>query len=778
MASEMNEEPPPLLLGVSWSSAVVFGVVLPVLALVVEIGAGVWGSFGFDPIPTVWHVFAIALVPLSNGLVLRALSRHPFEVTPRLAWMNAATIGVSLFYSLCFVPLVPLAAMGVLFVGLGLLPLSPYLSLLTAVLLRRAMRRRLSAGGRLPGFWAGALGALGLLLLLELPMLTTAWAASQVSGSGARERAALAFLRLPGRSARLLEGHDRSSDHVRRSAYAALGIGVDASAAALAYYRATGRAHTQATPRSRFWGPEPLRPGDELRGGTEVGRKLKHLALAESRLDGSVDADAAVGYLEWTLVFRNDGDFAEEARALVALPPGAVVSRLTLWVHGEEREAAFATRGAVRTAYERVVRRGRDPVLVTTAGLDRVLVQCFPVEPQGEMKIRFGVTVPMPVSAPDTAHFALPRILEQNFNIPDSFTHALWLEGRQPFLPGDTHLVEERAAEGHFALRGALTSDWLREPLGVALRRDPASTHAWTRSPWSSELVITQTFTRRAPAAGPLHMVVDGSKGMREAAHALADVLERTSTGREVVLLFAGDRPASFPATSPAAVAALLRKQTYAGGQDSSTSLRLAIEGAAREEGEVFWLHGAQPVRWQEPGALQQTIGRGRRAPVLAFTAVSGAHRILADLEASSLFRTAPRMGKLEEDLARAVTPFFEGGTVALRQVRPAGEDEPEGKQTSAHLARLWAAEEVTRKLENPSSRDSAAEVAVAAQLVTPVTGAVVLETATQYEEAGLRPVEPGTVPTIPEPETLALLVVAALALLAARRSARLRRSA
>jgi hypothetical protein len=41
------------------------------------------------------------------------------------------------------------------------------------------------------------------------------------------------------------------------------------------------------------------------------------------------------------------------------------------------------------------------------------------------------------------------------------------------------------------------------------------------------------------------------------------------------------------------------------------------------------------------------------------------------------------------------------------------------------------------------------------------VTGAVVLETAAQYRAAGLEPVEAGTVPTIPEPEMVMLLIVA-----------------
>jgi hypothetical protein len=45
-------------------------------------------------------------------------------------------------------------------------------------------------------------------------------------------------------------------------------------------------------------------------------------------------------------------------------------------------------------------------------------------------------------------------------------------------------------------------------------------------------------------------------------------------------------------------------------------------------------------------------------------------------------------------------------------------------------------------------------------QLVTSVSGAVVLETKQQFDAAGLTPVDPATVPTIPEPGTWALLVL------------------
>jgi hypothetical protein len=87
-----------------------------------------------------------------------------------------------------------------------------------------------------------------------------------------------------------------------------------------------------------------------------------------------------------------------------------------------------------------------------------------------------------------------------------------------------------------------------------------------------------------------------------------------------------------------------------------------------------------------------------------------------------------------------------------------------EGVETSAHLARLWANDEVKRILtaRDQSLNKAATTLAVRYQLVTPVSGAVVLETAQQYRDTGRQPVDAGTVPTIPEPEIITLLGVMA----------------
>src|SRR6185369_7343626 len=123
---------------------------------------------------------------------------------------------------------------------------------------------------------------------------------------------------------------------------------------------------------------------DRDHGGTQVGGRVPGLTLVSSRIDGSISGDDLVAYLEWTVEFKNSAVMDREARLQFALPPGGVVSRATLWVNGEEREAAYGGRAEVRAAYQRfAVQQRRDPLLVTTKGGDRVLAQAFPVPRSG-----------------------------------------------------------------------------------------------------------------------------------------------------------------------------------------------------------------------------------------------------------------------------------------------------------------------------------------------------------------------------------------------------------
>ena len=88
-----------------------------------------------------------------------------------------------------------------------------------------------------------------------------------------------------------------------------------------------------------------------------------------------------------------------------------------------------------------------------------------------------------------------------------------------------------------------------------------------------------------------------------------------------------------------------------------------------------------------------------------------------------------------------------------------AGVGEPIVANASSHVVRLWVFDQI-RALFKARKIAQAVQLAAQYQLVTPVSGAVVLETAQQFKDAGLTPADPATVPVVPEPSTWMLLFV------------------
>ena len=88
----------------------------------------------------------------------------------------------------------------------------------------------------------------------------------------------------------------------------------------------------------------------------------------------------------------------------------------------------------------------------------------------------------------------------------------------------------------------------------------------------------------------------------------------------------------------------------------------------------------------------------------------------------------------------------------------------------SRHLVRLWARDHIL-DLAGQRRVGDAVEWAGRWQLVTTVSGAVVLETRAQYAAAGLKPVDPLTTPqVVPEPQTWLLMALGLVLLVWDRR--------
>ncbi|MGH9938285.1 MAG: VIT domain-containing protein, partial [Blastocatellia bacterium] len=332
--------------------------------------------------------------------------------------------------------------------------------------------------------------------------------------------------------------------------------------------------------------------------------------------------------------------FQQEARAQLALPPGGVVSRLTLWVNGEEREAAFAERGKVQAAYDAVVRTRRDPVLVTTNGGDVVNVQCFPVQPNGEMKIRLGVTTPMQIEmmnaaagneAKSEAWMRLPHFIERNFRVDEAVTHSVWIESKQPLESSSQHLAVEHPAANLFAVRGALPHTEMAKAFpAVRAVRSALVAEARTRDPFSKTgEVITQ---RIGPKSSTTPMravfVIDGSAAMSDQAASIADALAKMPERGEFALLVASDEvvelaPMQAASSAPAMKAAdALKRFDFRGGQDNLPALSRAWEIASQNPDSVIvWVHEPVAMLFGSTDDMRQ---RWERRP-------SGAH--LFDLQ-------------------------------------------------------------------------------------------------------------------------------------------------
>jgi hypothetical protein len=279
-------------------------------------------------------------------------------------------------------------------------------------------------------------------------------------------------------------------------------------------------------------------------------------------------------------------------------------------------------------------------------------------------------------------------------------------------------------------------------------------------------------------------LLVDGSASMRSVAPQLVTALRAVPPAARLGLIIATEPIQRVP-LAPASeahkqhIARLLGSASFVGGQDNGPALAEALlalepEAAAR----LLWVHGPQPVAFRRSAAqIEQAIERLSHVPEVTLYAVEpGPNELLPDRPWGWGARLLPRTASPEADIGRFLERELgdaprlivrRTGTGSARAATPAepapAEARPKG---SDHIARLWAKDRVeTLMRDKGANRAEAVKLAAQYRLVTPVSGAVVLETKQQYQESGLEPVAQTSVPTVPEPHEWALLLVAAAAL-------------
>ena len=770
----------------------VWGVILPLLVSLFELAAAFCGSVFFDPLATWWHALIVLAVPLTNWWLLKDAPRG----SERWKGMAAGfALAIACFYALLFVPLIPLSLLAVIYLGLGLLSLTPVITGIVTWRISRAVIRR-SPDGRMyrRGRLAGIGIALASLLVLEGPALWTRANLHSAKGEGEEKTAAIERLRMfHSKRTMLLACYEggRGGGFTPTDISGWIGQGwngpaqlfgfgnrwtFNADLAQQIYFRVTGEAFNAQKP------PRIVRPGtlgrgrnpfnevefDSHLGGDQVAIRVKDLDMAESRFDGHIDARSQLGYGEWTMVFKNTGLQAKEARCQVLMPRGGRVSRLTLWVNGEPREAAFNSVSKVKAAYKAIaVVQRRDPVLVTMSGPDTILVQCFPVPQQGEMKIRFGITAPL-----DHGQWELPRILERNFGTTDSLEHSVWLQADAGFRLASTGLESRDAVRDGpgFSMSASLKPDAAMAG-ATAVRMETATPAAvWCEDKFAAAyeryLIREPKPTRRRPSK--ILLVIDGSASMEKSKPWLIEALKNDLPADAFPILLADDK------ATPVKLAQL-ESHVFTGGRDNEPALREAVRMAKSGEiDEIVWLHGPQAAGLSQPEALLQLIERGTRQPVIhTVMAENGPNRLSEGLQRSGALRRGPAMFHPRKDFSAFLTLLrMEHDEIDWHWKRSPQPPTEMGTPVWDHLARHWAIEAVESKRSLLPEIDRPA-TAAKYQLVTSVSGAVVLETMEQYKQHGLEPVNAADtpqIPGVPEPSAVLLVMVSTTAMLARRR--------
>jgi hypothetical protein len=714
------EYKPPPLNGVLHGFNLFAGVILPAISITLEATTHICANSLLDPIPSVWYLMLAIFIPVSQLHVWFTVKRGTTERLVLAGWLNALSLGVSIFYSIVFIPFLPLAA--VPFIGIfSLLPLAPVLSLVAAIIQRHQLKQ---IAARAPQKFfvmrkVGLLTGLGLTAacigLLELPAAKTRYGLKLATSQSRETRAkGIHFLREFG-----------SREYLLRACYGQKGGPID-----FLIHVFTTQADIDITDAQEIY--------YRVTGELDLDSDEKGLSLSKSRMYTKADAYGGIAYTEWTLVFSNKSAHAKEARAEVQLPPGALVSRLTLWADGEELEAVFAKRGEVTDTYQQL----RGPVLVTTSGRDRILVQCFPVPADSEMKIRIGITIPLLLEDLNTARLLLPHFINRNFRIPDEVTHSVRIESRTSISSASTAFMTTEFTADMFAHHGRIPEREMSNPrTSILIVRH--NVPIWSKDPFQSgNFMIQQNYEARRPKhLYRLVLVVDTSAATPELIDELIAALESIPAGLDfkLVVADAGGNSHDFIASGVKQASAFLSNATLGGGADNVPALLKACDLATEKPGNnaIIWVHGPQPVQLQTAKELRWRWITGGYGPLLySLQTRSGSDQILKTLDGIDEVKSVARTHKFGVDFKRLLQRVT-GQMTTIEWVRISKKVDSlpyakEGIQTSDQLARLWANDEVTRILaaKDESLNDAATMLAARYQLVTPVTGAVVSDKA------------------------------------------------
>ncbi len=491
------------------------------------------------------------------------------------------------------------------------------------------------------------------------------------------------------------------------------------------YFKVTGK------PFSTL-GEKKGKPIEQEQISPVVGEKIPGLSLARSQITGNIDATTLSSSIDWTLILHNSSSTPQEGRCELALPKHAVLSRATVWFNGEAREGTFTSPATLRL--DQAQQQNLEPLLVTMPTPGRILVQCYPLRASGgEMKVRLGFKLPLETSDRKTCSLKLPHLVATNFI--QSKRQRLNLASTDLPLANLPGLLIEKNAGG-YSLSGVIKTQTGKAGESLMVQRsDNPTTFATLDTSVSKTRYIVQNLKEISrPTVKRLYVVIDSSAALKSHAQELKEAVAAIPANLKPVVCFAGK-----------SAQALINANAFSGGQDNWLTLRGTLETAAEQANSaVLWIHGPQPTAPKMADSavldlvhrvslydLQIEAGPNSILPALQTEDVSGLiayEHLSADSSASSL-QTVATIWNKDAATKDGATSLVVQRSLSLTKPPCVIISDP---LASAQTTGLWAGAEVAKLLA--SGHQSGAQLmAINYHLVTPVTGAVVLQNDRDY---------------------------------------------
>ncbi len=715
------------------------GVVLPVLSIAVSLAfsfEGIWRLILLHPLETLIEAFLVASVPAANYAAWHSLcyggNRNPI----RLGIFNGVAIAVpaiTLAISIaCFALGYPLidsvtkephnlsvALMGAVSIPALIVALYLTFSLRNAKQTRDAKIRTILYS--LMGIGLTLVSFLGAEARSTYIRIAENWS---LSDEATERETGLAMLRGADPEKELkMECAD-----VHTAGIAGLFLPLNADAQKRLFFAATGKPY-----RDRQNTNMSLMSNDYLKNHV-VGSTVDGLSLHRSAIFGKVHPNTLSSTLDWNFVFKNKTYMNQEARAELALPEGAVISGLTLWINGVEKRGSFRANEQAGGSYQWINVQHKDPALITDLGRGRYLLQASPVPGQGEMKVQLTITEPLKLDGEKIASFGMPHFIDQNFSLTGE--HEINLRSKSRLITGSklSAIKPVQTLDGEQLLLGSLKEDDIsKSTFSVKVDSPIDFKTIATKDPSSAKFFVEELKTKSSNAPRHLVVVVDASQAMKSHVEEVVAALENVPGDIDTKVVLAGDKKTE-PVTLSEGIA-MLKKGDFGGGQDNLQALVKAAERAGEnKDGAVLWIHGPQPGYNNENYLMPPYAAAPSFFEIALDDCLTDTNDFFKNHREIGPFNAVARSGPLGEDLKAFLSKWKPGAKETFVEIASVldlaqaptqlVEKDDAASREVAVLAAAHQAADLIRKGDTVK----AATLGANYQIVTPVTSAVVLE--------------------------------------------------